>query len=58
MLEQLEWKVVNVPFHDNIMLDSKEFMEKNKKRIKNGGGKRELKQLYLKKKLAKVGVVM
>ena len=58
LLEQLGWKVVSVPFQDNIMLNSKKYMEKNKKRIKNGGGKKELKQLYLKEKLAKVGVVM
>ena len=58
LLEQLGWKVVNVPFHDNRLLESKEHMEKNKERIEKGGGKRELKKLYLKEKLAKVGAVL
>jgi len=58
LLTQLGWKVVNVPFQQVVMLDSREFIEKNMRRVRNGGGKRELKKLYLREKLKKVGVVI
>jgi len=58
LLQQLGWRVVNVPFFDNILLESKEFIEKQKKLVENGGGKKALKKIYLKGKLAKVGVVI
>ena len=58
LLKQLGWTVVNVPFHDNRLLESKEHMEKNKERIEKGGGKRELKKMYLREKLEKAGVVL
>jgi hypothetical protein len=52
LLERLGWKVVNIPYQNNIMMDSRSFLEKNSAR----GGKRELKMLYLRNKLASVGV--
>jgi hypothetical protein len=52
LLERLGWKVVNIPYQDNVLMESRSFLEKNSAR----GGKRELKLLYLQNKLASVGV--
>jgi hypothetical protein len=52
LLERLGWKVVNIPYQDNMLMESRSFLEKNEKK----GGKRELKMLYLRNRLASVGV--
>ena len=56
LLTQLGWRVVNVPFQDGRMLESKEYKWKNRKWAKNGGGTRELKRRYLAEKLARFEV--
>ena len=58
LLQQLGWRVVNVPFFDDVSLESEEYAEKATAMGENGGGKRELKKLYLKGRLANVGVVL
>ena len=58
LLTQLGWKVVTVPFFDSRRMESREFVEKNEKLIGKGGGARELKKEYLRRKLRKVGVAV
>jgi very-short-patch-repair endonuclease len=47
MLERLGWKVVNIPYEDSRLMESRSFLEKNSAR----GGERELKMQYLRKRL-------
>ena len=55
LLEALGWKVVNIPYFDKMLMESKSFVEKWEK---NGVTKKEAKERYLKAKLKEVGVVL
>jgi very-short-patch-repair endonuclease len=54
LLELMGWRVVNISYKDNTMLDSPKFVEANKK----FGDRKELRRLYLRKKLEKIGVFL
>jgi hypothetical protein len=53
LLERLGWKVVNIPWYDNVEMSLPGFVAKNRER----GSSRELKKAYLKGKLEAAGVV-
>ena len=53
LMKQMGWKVVNIDYKDNIMLDTAP-----KEKVEEHGGKKELKIKYLRNLLKQVGVIL